>query len=217
MKHQSFIILALGLGLLNLSSVALADGNSPLVQNEYAKAQTQLEGQLLNIRKSMRSIDDQKSRAVQEAKAQSQVDLEGLREMKRYYTLLLSRYSNETSQFQPWRVVGAEDVENINKLFDTYLHTRPLRGRVSAGQADRTLDWGMSRLEDVYKTHKSPSTDNNSDLEILQHQMKEAEASEKAIRSRADRLDLKLNEKAIEEALNGGSEGESDNRHISNE
>jgi hypothetical protein len=199
------------LALLCLISVTtLADGNSnsPLVQNEYAKAQTQLESKLLTAMRALKGFDDARLKAIEDAKAMSDVDMEGLRGLKRYYTLLLGRYSNDAAQFQPWTVLANDDRENINKLFDTYLHSKPLHNRVSAGQAERTLDWGMSRLEEIYKMHKSPSPENNSDLEILSHQIKDSEASVKAIKTHADRLDIKLNEKAIQEAVNNPSAGD---------
>jgi hypothetical protein len=214
MKIQSLIVM-LSLAFILNHPLMAADGGSPLVQSEYAKAQTQLEGQMTAVQKTLKGLEEAKLKSIQASKTQAETDMEGIRELKRYYTLLLSRYSNDNGQFQPWRVLAHEDFDNINKLFDTYLQTKPLRGRVSAGQSDHTLDWGMGRLEEIYKMHKSPNADNSSDLEILSHQIKEAEASAKAVKAHADRLGLSLNEKAIEEAVNGG--GNTEEREPSNQ
>lgn len=178
-----------------VSVPAFSDPNAPIVQNEFAKQKEQMETQLFKAKKALQTAEDAWQTALNESKTEAQKDLEGLKTFKRYYSLLLNRYSSDNAQFQPWMPIQSKDVETINSLFETYLRSKPLKGRVSAGQADKTLDWGMSRLEEIHKIHDNPKTENNSELEIIHHQIKEAEASIDAIHSQASRLDIKLVEK----------------------
>jgi len=198
MKHLLSSLLVIG---LITSSVAVsADGNAPVVQNEYAKQQTELEAKLVKQKRLLRDLKNQEDKATEASKAEAQVDTTGLSAMKRYDTLMTGRYATDQGDFQGWKTLSAEDIENINKLFETYLHSKPLSGRVSAGQAHNQLDWGMSRLEELSKMHRSPNSENNSDLEIIAHQRQEAEAAVKSVNNMADRLGLKLTDPQLEEA-----------------
>jgi hypothetical protein len=186
-----FINLAIAVGA---GSVIAADPPSaPVVTSEYAKQQVQLESQLAKAKRMLRDFEAVREKAISDSKAMAQTDMAGLKALKRYDTLMSSRYATEQGEFQPWRPLAKEDVENINRLFDTYLRSKPLFGRVSAGQAHKMLDWGMSRLEEMTKARNKPKPDNNSDLEIVAHQIKETEATLKSIMTAADKLGMKLN------------------------
>jgi hypothetical protein len=171
-------------------------GDPPtVIQSEFAKQEGQLEKHLFEARHQLEALETARTKAIQTAQNEAKKDEEGVRNFKRYYSLLLNRYADENAQFQPWRAIQNEDVDNINKLFETYLASHPLKAPVSAGQADKTLDWGMTRLEELYKVHNSPKPDNNSELEIINHQVRETETRIDSIRSQASRLDIKLLEK----------------------
>lgn len=180
---------------VSLSSFAGDSTQAQVIQTEFAKQEGQLEKQLSDTKHHLENLEEARNKAIQTAESDAKRDEEGVRSFKRYYSLLLNRYADENAQFQPWKAIQNDDVDNINKLFDTYLSSHPLKSPVSAGQADKTLDWGMTRLEELYKMHHSPKPDNNSELEILSHQIKEAEIKIDAIRSQASRLDIKLIEK----------------------
>lgn len=188
----SFVGLVLSLTLSALP--AFADPSAPVVQDEYAKEKARFDTVMIAARKKLSELQKAQEKAIEASKAQAKVDLEGVAVMKKYWTLINYRYGNEEGKFQNWKVVDTKDVENINNLFGTYLRSKPLTGRISAGTADRTLDWGMTRLEEMAKMHGSPRPDNNSDVEILSYQIKDTESKMKIITDQADRLGVKITE-----------------------
>ncbi len=187
-------ILLVGASLFLFVSSAFAE---KVIQDEYAKVQTDLETKLHAEKRTLFDLEQQKKKAIDDSKALAEIDRQGIQALKKYWTLTLNRYSGSDNKFQSWRAVTPKDVENINSLFETYLHSKPLSGRASAGMADRTLDWGMTRLEELAKGHGSPKPENNSELEIVSHQIADAETTIRQIEDQASRLGIKLRDREL--------------------
>src|SRR5262249_27725608 len=73
-------------------------------------------------------------------------------------------------------------------LFKSHLAQSPLLGRVSAGQARRTLARGMDRLDDLIAINKEPTEANHSEFEIIAKQIADEEARVKRVNYLAETL-----------------------------
>jgi len=178
--------------MFSLVATAFAGEEPKLVQDELVKSQVQFQQKLATHLKQIRDLEFQRKTAVSTAQTQSTVDQTGIGAMKKYRQLLAGRYVKESGDFEPGLEVTVADVGNINKLFITYLHTTPLAGKTSAGQAARALEWGVNRLEEVAKEHAKPTETNNSDLQIISKKVRDAEVQIKTLKDVAKRMGVNL-------------------------
>jgi hypothetical protein len=99
---------------------------------------------------------------------------------------------NKKAMFEPAMEISTRDVENLNDLFKSYLSTTMFYGRVSAGQATKQLENGMEKLDEIFLVNSKPSESNNSELEIIGHQIREEEAKVEKAQTQATSLGLNL-------------------------
>lgn len=187
--------MSLGLFLFNFSSLAVEENS--IVQGEYLKVQSELSQSLGLSRKTLRTLEMEKKKAILASQAQANVEQTGMDALKKYDLLLTIRYADERGTYQSNREISQKDQENLNKLFDTYLRSTPILGRTSVGHARRMIEWGVKRLEDLAKAHNDPNESNNPDLEIIAKQATDTEMKIKTVTELAGRLGIKLNENTL--------------------
>ena len=107
------------------------------------------------------------------------------------------------------RRFSEKDQSYINKIFEKHLHSTPLFGRTSAGEAQRTLSWGIGRLQELQKIHSTPNEANNSELEIIAYQASTNAVVLKKATDRMADISAKLGTKF---ASDGGSSTVDSNR-----
>lgn len=163
------------------------------VHHEFDKAHQDLASKAMGLKKKLSDLESEKARVYAEAKAQTGIDTTGVDALKKYDVLVEGRYVNDKGEYERGLQVAQSDVDNINKLFQSYLSSTPLQGRVSAGQARRILAFGIDQLKDREKAHSSPSESNNSDLEIIACQMHQTEKQLQVTIALAGQLGLALN------------------------
>jgi hypothetical protein len=189
MKIKSLMLLVLA---LSFPFVASADPVTPLVQSEYAKLQAEFQSEMAKSKKTLVDLAQKKSRALSAVEAQTRLENGGIEQLKRYDIVITSRYVNENGEYQSGMEINQKDVENINQMFETYMHSAPLFGRVSAGHARRTIEWGITRLQELAKLHGNPTEENNSELEIIAKQTRDAETTIHTVTALAGRLGVSL-------------------------
>lgn len=127
----------------------------------------------MDLGRAMKRVEElkgQKEKALSDAQKQKKTDEEGINLLTSYTVVIGNRYVNEKSEFEPGMLASTKDQEIMNHIFERYLHIVPFRGKTSAGEAVRTLTWGISRLGELLKQHRSPSETNNADLEMIAYQ-----------------------------------------------
>jgi hypothetical protein len=145
------------------------------VHVEYDKSHQDLATKAAGLKKKMVDMDAEKSRIFADAKSQQIFAGNGIEAMKKYDVLVEGRYANDKGEYERGLQLAQGDVDNINKLFQNFMNAMPLQGRVSAGQARRTIAWGMEQLKDREKLQSTPLESNNSDLEIIGYETRQAE------------------------------------------
>jgi hypothetical protein len=167
-----------------------------MVHQEYGKTHQQLQNELsqLNLRRA--ELEKQKAQARTISKQMVRVDDTGIQNLQAYDTLLRARYGDEKGKFQEGMELKPSDIENINNLFQSYLAMNALWGRVSAGQAQRVIHWGVGRLKELKSEHESPSEDNNSVFQIVARGLEEVDRQQERVLELADEIGVKLNPKS---------------------
>lgn len=194
MYKKLFVSVWILSSFLTPSYAAEESAVNPIVAGEYVKVQNELSASMVHARKKLLDLSNDKKRAIFDSQTEAKLDRQGIEAFKKYDLLLTVRYADEKGLYQPAVEVSVKDVENLNKLFDTYLHTTPMNGRSSVGHARKMIDWGMKRLEELVKVHAEPTETNNPDLEIIAQQTKDADQRVKTVTELAVRLGVKLNE-----------------------
>lgn len=182
---------------VSISVAGRADETTPLVTGEFAKQQNELQAQMTKAMDRLHQVQSERERAVIAAKLLAKAEAAAIESLRKYDILIEARYVSNDGTYQSGSEVSKKDVENLNKMFDGYLHSVPFQGRVSAGYARRTIAWGMARLDELSKTHSQPTEANNSELEIISQQLKDAEATVRIVTSLALRLGVSLNAAAV--------------------
>ena len=165
-----------------------------MVSSEFTKTKSEFQMTFNQVKKSIRDIENEKAKAIREAKAQALKDQEGIKAFETYDILISSRYVDKDGKYQSSLEVSSKDHENLNELFQSYLRTNPLVGRLSAGHARRYIAWAMDRLKELSKYNADPSEKNNPDLEILARLSVENENRLRTVTELAQRLGVKLEE-----------------------
>ena len=161
---------------LAADDAAHSDAHVPqFVHVEYDKSHQDLATKAAGLKKKMVDMESEKARIFAEAKSQSIFATNGIEAFKKYDVLVEGRYVNDKGEYEHGLQIAQGDVDNINKLFQNFVNATPLQGRISAGQARKTIAWGMEQLKEREKTHASPTESNNSDLEIIGYQTRQAE------------------------------------------
>jgi len=176
------------------SNFALASDQSSMVSAEFSKTKSDLQNHFNLIKRSLRDLELEKAKAIREAKAQALKDQEGIKAFETYDVLISSRYVDNEGKYLSSLEVSPKDHENLNVLFQSYLRTNPLVGRLSAGHARRYISWAIDRLKELHQFNADPSEKNNPDLEILARMTKENENSLGTVTELASRLGVKLEE-----------------------
>ncbi len=147
-----------------------------MVQNEFQITQNEAKTTLNDATERLAFLKKLKEKAVFESKKVGTAELNGKNLMDKYAALLLAKYHNKQDEFEAGFVISEKDQFNINRLFQGYLASQPLKDQTSAGEAKRILEIGSKALEEKSKAHLNPSEKNNSQLEILEYQVQNAEA-----------------------------------------
>lgn len=161
---------------------------SSMVQDELQRTQNEVSKTLNAASSRLAELRALKEKALTDSKKRGEEEVKGKGLMEKYATLLFARYRNEKNEFEVGMVISEKDQENVNKLFQTYLSSQPLNGPTSAGEAKRVLEIGARNLGEVAKLHLNPSDKNNSQLEILEYQVQNAELSLKRANELASTL-----------------------------
>lgn len=184
---KSFLFL-IGIGITLVSSEVSADDLNALVYNEYQITQNEADTLLRQATDRLEKLKQMKIRAIALSKKQGEFELNGKKLMEKYATLLVAKYHNSKDEFEAGSIISEKDQINIGKLFQGYLFAQPLKGQTSAGEAKRILEIGARSLDEMAKAHMNPTEKNNSQLEILEYQVQNAEA----VLKRANNLALAL-------------------------
>ena len=192
MKKYPFFVVLWALNLLSGNSFCTEA--TPMISAELSKTQKEFQANYAQMKKNLRDLESDKMKAIQDAKAQSLKDREGIEAFKTYDLLIATRYVNDSGQCLSALEVSKKDHENLNKLFDVYLRTSPLVGRLSAGHARRYIGWAVQRLQELSQFNSEPSEKNNPDLEILARVKNETESRLRTVTELASRLGVKLEE-----------------------
>lgn len=200
MKTKHLIALAF---VLTLTRVGLAAGEeiSTLVQDEYRKMQQDYQESFSKVSRRINELGAYRGRVIADSKRKAEFELQGTELLKKYNTLILSRYRNEQGLFEKGLEISPKDQDNIGKVLSKYLGQAPLQGRISAGEARRQLNWAMIRLQELSKTHLDPTEENNSELELIAYQLRDSDLKMKKISELAKSLGVEINETAVAEAL----------------
>lgn len=167
---------------------------NPIVSGEYVKVQNELSASLAQAKKNQKDLLGDRKRAILDSQSQAKVERQGIEALKKYDLLLTIRYSDDKGVYQPGNEISLKDQENLNKMFETYMRSTPLFGRISVGHARKIIDWGIKRLEDLSKVHGDPTDANNPELEIIAQQTRDADQKIKTVTELASRLGVKLHE-----------------------
>jgi hypothetical protein len=195
MKRYQFVLLVSSLLWGSFPTPAYAvDEIASVIQEELKKEQTEVQTEYVKVQRRVHELQAQKGKSIVDSKRRGEAELLGSDLLKKFMLLMTSRYRNERSEFESGLELNAKDLELINKVFAKYLFSHPLQGRVSAGEARRTLDWGVKRLQELAKIHAEPTEQNNPDLEILTYQLKISEISLKRVGDLAKALGVNLTE-----------------------
>jgi len=165
-----------------------------LVSSEVATTKKEFQATYNDLKKNLHQLESERVQAIEAAKLQSRKDQEGIKAFETYDTLIASRYVDPSGKYLSSSEVSKKDHDNLNALFETYLRTNPLVGRLSAGHARKYLKWGISRLKELADYNASPSEDNNPHLEILARLKKDSETRLQTVTQLAGRLGVKLEE-----------------------
>lgn len=177
-----------------LSGHAFGTDQVSLVSAEFTKTKGDFQANFNQIKKSLRDVEAEQTKAVREAKAQALKDQEGMKAFQTYDVLISSRYVDKDGRYMSSLEVSTKDHENLNGLFQYYLRTNPLVGRLSAGHARRYISWAVDRLKELHQYNAEPSEKNNPDLEILARLKVENENRLATVMELAQRLGVKLEE-----------------------
>lgn len=178
---------------IRVQKVATAD-IQPLVKGEYGRTQQDLQWELTKLKQRQVELETQRDKARDAATAEAETNRNGIKVFKEYDRLLSVRYSSKTGDFEPGVEISSKEVENINQLFQSHLRTVALSGgRISAGNARRSLEWGIERLGKYEDWNTSPNEQNNSDFEIIAKQLHDVDSDVERVMDLADKIDVKLN------------------------
>lgn len=192
MKNTISLIL-IGATFVTFSLSSLGD-ELALVSSEVATTQQEFQNTFNDLKRSLHQLEAERAQAIESAKLQSKKDQEGIKAFTTYDTLIASRYVDSKGNYLSSLEVSKKDHENLNSLFENYLRTNPLVGRLSAGHARKYLKWGMNRLKELAEYNAAPDEDNNPHLEILARLKKESETRLQTVTQLAGRLGVKLDE-----------------------
>lgn len=163
------------------------------VGEEIQREQEKLQAKLIENRKRIAELDSRRSQVIARSEAHSQVLLQGEELFRKYGNLLSVRYVNDRGRYQSGMEISQKDVAHVNRLFETYLQATPLQEKASAGYARRLLEWGAQRLNKLAKVHAAPTEKNNSELQLIAKQKRDARLSIENITALAQRLKVPLN------------------------
>ena len=194
MSMKILILLSVIWGLNLYSDRAFSNDQVSMVSAEFTKTKSEFQMTYNQVKKSLRDIENEKAKAIRESKAQAFKDQEGIKAFETYDVLISSRYVDKDGRYLSSLEVSSKDHENLNELFQSYLRTNPLVGRLSAGHARRYISWAIDRLKELNKYNSDPSEKNNPDLEILARLTVENENRLHTVTDLAQRLGVKLEE-----------------------
>lgn len=193
MKYLFFVLALFFSNLENLYGGQEVDVTS-MVQEEVRKTEADVTKTWAQAQQKLNELQAQRSVFLANSKKLGEDEMKGFELMQKYGTLLVTRYRNEKNTFEPGMEISQKEQDNINKLFQTYLRSNPLRGHTSAGEAKRVLEIGAKNVEANAKIHLNPSENNNSDFEILNYQIGQAEISLAKVTELAKVLGIEPNE-----------------------
>ncbi len=157
------------------SFVQPVEDNSAMVQEEMKKTQEEVLKSWNQAKSRLSELKNQMEKAHADSKRRGEDEIKGKDLMEKYGLLLSTRYLNDKNDFEPGMQISMKDQDNMNKLFQSYLHSTPFRGQTSAGEAKRVLELGAKNLNETSTMHLNPSASNNSEIEILEFQIKNTE------------------------------------------
>ena len=193
MNSKTFL-LGLTLTLNLFSGNSFGEDAAANVNAELSKTQGDFQATYSQLKKSLKELESERVKAVQEAKSQALKDKEGIKAFQTYDSLLSARYVNTEGQYVSALEVSRKDHENLNHLFANYLKMSPLSGRLSAGHARKYITWAVDRLMELEKMNSNPSDKNNPELEIIARLKQENEDRMEVVSGLAKRLGVKLEE-----------------------
>ena len=189
-----------------------AEDIDTLVRDEMKAMYQNAQAELARAKKKDSDLKAMQDKALASAAKQAKMDDAGIDLMTNYNMLISSRYINDKGEFQPGSEITEKDQEYINRIFEKHLRSTPLRGRTSAGEAQRTLSWGIGRLQELQKTHSLPSEINNSELEIIAYQAATNAVVLKKATDRMADISAKLGQKIAADSASSTSATDSGNR-----
>ncbi len=165
---------------------------TPMVQEEFKKAQADVTAEWKRVTGRVQELLKAKAKAVEEAKKKAEGQTKQVELLKKYSLLLGTRYRNDKGEYDKGIELTLKDSENLNKMLRSFLSWTPIQGRISVGEARRNIDWASARLVEMARFNTEPTETNNSDLELITHQMKELEIGRVKVETMAKALDLPL-------------------------
>lgn len=165
---------------------------SPIVKEEFRITKEDLKQSLTSAKKRIADVEAARGKVVAQSKEQAATDLNWADHLRKYDILIGARYVDEKGEYSPSMEITAHDVDNLNKLFDEYLRSRPFVGRVTASKARKVLNEGQEQLKELSSVHGDPTIGNNSELEIMAKVKLDAEREIKKTLMLAEQLNFDL-------------------------
>lgn len=188
-KTEAWFVIGVNLAVfLALSPHAKADELSTYVNTEIQEMQTEVQNELAMTEKKIADLQSSKEKVTTETRKLGDSEKNAVDLLRNYNAVIVGRYVNEQGEYQDGLKLIPKDLKFVNMAFDKYLHMTPLQQGASAGEARRTIEWGMKRLTELAQIHSQPTEANNSDLEIISHDLKVAEKARKQYTELASRL-----------------------------
>lgn len=202
MKKYKELLIPVAMLLLPLSRPVLADEVNEYVGNELQLMQTTIQSELERTDKKIADLQAAKESAINRSKISAENERSAIDLLKTFSILIQGRYVNEQGEYQDGLELNEKDRRFLNLAFNKYLHTTPIQEKTSTGEARRTIDWGVKRLQEVAKIHAEPTEMNNSDLELIALNLKQSQKTRKRFAELAERLSA-----SSEAKMAGGNKG----------
>jgi hypothetical protein len=189
-------VFTLALALIFFSGASNAEEITNLVQEEFNKMKQDYHDSFTKVARRVNDLTAYRNRVVNDSRRKAEYELQGVDLLRKYNTLIQSRYRNDQGNFERGLEISPKDGENIGKVFAKYLGCGLSEGRLSAGEARRQLESGIVRLQESAKRHLEPSEENNSELELVAYQLRDSEVKMKKTSDLAKALGIEINEQA---------------------
>ena len=164
---------------------------SSVIGEEMGKARKEFQSKISAENYVIDSLKKQSKKVIRDSKAAAKSEQQGAKVFEKYITLLEVRYVDNEGEFDPRRQISKEDVENINKMFKAYLKKTALTRNVSAENAIEALEEGTEELEEMIEMHANPDESNNSELQIIEGKLEQAEKRKEIILNLVQKLGIK--------------------------